>query len=86
MHFRNLAISRGRNQTGVHVMHAQFFFQKDGILSSSNQAYVFPIRNKRPNLTVITNIRVTKVTINSVNTQVKGVEYAWEHNQRKSLC
>jgi Choline dehydrogenase and related flavoproteins len=68
----------GRNQTGV--MHAQFF-QNDGARQSSNQAYLSLIRNKRPNLTVITNIRVTKVIINSVNKQAKGVEYAWEHQQ-----
>jgi choline dehydrogenase len=70
----------GRTQTGV--MNAQFF-QKDGARQSSNQAYITPVRNERPNLKVITNVRVTKIIINPVNKQAKGVEYIWEHDQER---
>lgn len=40
---------------------------KDGRRVSSNDAFIKPIRGKRPNLTIITNARVIKVLINKEN-------------------
>ncbi|XP_069685858.1 glucose dehydrogenase [FAD, quinone]-like [Periplaneta americana] len=70
----------GKNQTGV--MRAQFF-QKNGVRQSANQAYLTPVRNTRPNLKIITNVRVTKILINSTNKQAKGVEYVWENDRNR---
>jgi len=65
----------GGAQTGVTLVQ---FTQKDGSRLSTNRAFIEPFRDKRPNLKVVTNIRVTKVLIDPENKTAYGVEYAWE--------
>ncbi|XP_069683476.1 glucose dehydrogenase [FAD, quinone]-like [Periplaneta americana] len=57
------------------------FFQKNGKRQSSNKAYLKPIRRNRPNLKIVTNVRVTKVIINPKTKMAEGVEYASENNR-----
>ncbi|XP_069685881.1 glucose dehydrogenase [FAD, quinone]-like [Periplaneta americana] len=67
----------GRNQTGV--MEIQYF-QKNGVRQSSGTSYLHPIRNKRPNLTIVTNVRVTQIIINS-DKRAEGVRFVGEKDR-----
>jgi choline dehydrogenase len=68
----------GGTQTGVTFVQ---FTQKDGSRMSTNRAFIEPFRGKRPNLKVVTNIRVTKVLIDPEKKTAYGVEYAWEKHR-----
>lgn len=68
----------GGNQTGVSPLQ---FTQKDGSRMSTNRAFIKPFRGKRPNLKVVTNVRVTKVLIDRKSKTAYGVEYAWEKHR-----
>lgn len=53
---------------------------RDGERLSTNAAFIRPIRNKRPNLTVMTNTRVTRILIDPETKSALGVEI---YNQGK---
>jgi choline dehydrogenase len=69
----------GGAQTGVMLNQ---FTQKDGSRMSTNRAFISPFRNKRKNLKVVTNIRVTNILIYPNNKTAYGVEYAWEKGRQ----
>lgn len=52
---------------------------RNGERQSTNTAFLEPIRKKRQNLKVVTNVRVTKVLIHPESKTAYGVEYAWEN-------
>jgi choline dehydrogenase len=58
--------------------------QENGERRSTNRAFLEPIRDKRNNLKVVTNVRVTKVLIYPDNQTAYGVEYASEKNRSKT--
>ncbi|KAJ9588982.1 hypothetical protein L9F63_017717 [Diploptera punctata] len=68
----------GVNQTGVCLMQ---HLQKDGGRQSSAKSFLYPIREKRNNLKIVTNVRVTKVIINPQTKEAEGVEYTWENKR-----
>ena len=68
----------GGTQTGVTLLQ---FTQKDGSRMSTNRAFIEPFRGKRPNLKVVTNIRVTRLLIHKDKKTAYGVEYAWENHR-----
>jgi choline dehydrogenase len=68
----------GGTQTGVTLLQ---FTQKNGSRMSTNKAFIAPFRGKRPNLKVVTNVRVTKVLIDPKKKIAYGVEYAWEKHR-----
>jgi choline dehydrogenase len=68
----------GGNQTGVMLVQ---FTQKDGRRLSTNRAFIEPFRGKRPNLKVVTNVRVTSVLIDPENKTAYGVNYVWEKHR-----
>ncbi|KAJ9593163.1 hypothetical protein L9F63_015294 [Diploptera punctata] len=55
--------------------------QKDGARQSSAKSFLYPIREKRTNLKIVTNVRVTRVIINPQTKEAEGVEYAWENKR-----
>jgi choline dehydrogenase len=75
--YKNVDINGG-TQTGSTLLQ---FTQIDGSRMSTNKAFIAPLRNKRKNLKVVTNVRVTKVLIDSNNKTAYGVEYAWENHR-----
>ncbi|KDR08567.1 Glucose dehydrogenase [acceptor], partial [Zootermopsis nevadensis] len=68
----------GGTQTGTTLLQ---FTQKDGRRMSTNRAFIAPFRNKRKNLKVVTNVRVTKVLIEPNSKTAYGVEYASERHR-----
>lgn len=62
----------GKNQIGVDLTQATSIA---GRRCSTNEAYIKPIRHKRPNLHVITNAYVTRVLIDRFSKTAYGVEY-----------
>ncbi|XP_047519805.1 glucose dehydrogenase [FAD, quinone]-like isoform X1 [Pieris napi] len=48
---------------------------KDGKRQSTNQAFVKPIRDKRPNLHIITNAFATKILIHPANKEAYAIQY-----------
>jgi choline dehydrogenase len=75
--YKTVDINAG-TQTGVTLLQ---FTQKDGIRLSTNRAFIEPFRGNRPNLKVVTNVRVTRVLIHPENKMAYGVEYAWEKHR-----
>jgi choline dehydrogenase-like flavoprotein len=74
LQLKNVDINGGV-QTGTTLLQ---FTQREGSRMSTNKAFIAPFRNKRKNLKVVTNVRVTKVLIDPKNKTAYGVEYAWE--------
>ncbi|PSN34475.1 Glucose dehydrogenase [FAD, quinone] [Blattella germanica] len=66
-----------KQQTGYMVAQAT---QENGERRSTNKAFLEPVRT-RPNLKIITNVRVTKVLINPKTKTAIGVEYEGEINK-----
>ncbi|XP_069699185.1 glucose dehydrogenase [FAD, quinone]-like [Periplaneta americana] len=64
--------------TGIMIIQGT---QRNGERRSVNRAFLEPVRYVRPNLKVITNVRVTKVLIHSENNTAYGIEYAHELNR-----
>jgi choline dehydrogenase-like flavoprotein len=60
------------NQLGVDLAQSTAI---DGQRLSTNAAFIRPIRNKRPNLHIVTNAFVTKLHIDSQSKIAHGVEY-----------
>ena len=67
------------NVTGVMLSQAT---QRNGERMSTNRAFLEPVRHLRKNLTIVNNVRVTKVLIDPVNKKAYGVEYA--HEKRRN--
>ncbi|KAJ9586301.1 hypothetical protein L9F63_020064, partial [Diploptera punctata] len=65
------------------VMRAQTT-TRNGERQSANTAFLKPIRNARPNLTVITNATVTRIIIDA-NKRATGVTYALEEDRSTIL-
>jgi choline dehydrogenase-like flavoprotein len=55
---------------------------ENGVRRSTNTAFLEPVRYKRKNLKVVTNVRVTKVLINPKSKAAYGIEYALEENRQ----
>jgi choline dehydrogenase-like flavoprotein len=51
---------------------------RNGERRSTNTAFLEPVRKKRRNLKVVTNVRVTKVLIDPKSKTAYGIEYSWE--------
>ncbi|PSN44247.1 hypothetical protein C0J52_04837 [Blattella germanica] len=66
--------------TGVMVIQAT---QHNGERRSTNRAFLAPIRQLRPNLKVVTNVRATKIIINSQSKRAVGLEYT--HEMRRNV-
>ncbi|KAJ9600021.1 hypothetical protein L9F63_009685, partial [Diploptera punctata] len=65
-------------QTGFMITKAT---QHNGERRSTNRAFLEPIRDLRPNLKIVTNVRVTKILIHSENKTAYGVQYAHENDR-----
>ncbi|PSN57110.1 hypothetical protein C0J52_01296, partial [Blattella germanica] len=68
----------GGKSTGVMITQAT---SKDGTRMSTNKAFLEPVRYKRSNLKVVTNVRVTKVLIDPETKVAYGVKYALENRR-----
>jgi choline dehydrogenase len=62
------------------VMHLQAT-QDGGERRSTNRAYLEPIRHRRHNIRIITNVRVTRILIDSRRKAAYGVEYVGEKDR-----
>ncbi|PSN31266.1 Glucose dehydrogenase [FAD, quinone] [Blattella germanica] len=71
----------GPTQTGYSYYQAT---QYNAERWSVNRAFLEPVRRTRPNLKVITNVRVTKVLIDPDSKTAYGVEYIGENNRNIS--
>lgn len=60
------------------------FTIKNGVRQSANEAFIRPIREKRPNLFVKTNSRVTKIMIDPKTKRTTGVEFV-ENDSRTNI-
>ncbi|XP_026280363.1 glucose dehydrogenase [FAD, quinone]-like [Frankliniella occidentalis] len=72
----------GREQSGATLLQ---FTQRDGHRRSSNQAFIAPVRRKRPNLVVRPLSPVRRVLLDS-NKRAVGVEYDGPHGPRVALA
>ncbi|XP_021938213.1 glucose dehydrogenase [FAD, quinone]-like isoform X2 [Zootermopsis nevadensis] len=68
----------GKQQSGFMIAQAT---QKNSIRQSTNRAFLEPILKRRPNLKVVTNVRVTKILIHPQSVAAYGVEYVLEGNR-----
>lgn len=68
----------GAQVTGV--MHLQAT-QDNGERRSTNRAYLEPVRHLRSNIRIITNVRVTKILIDTKTKVAHGVEYVGEKDR-----
>jgi choline dehydrogenase-like flavoprotein len=66
--------SNGKHQSGFMI--AQMT-QKNSLRQSTNRAFLEPVLKRRPNLKIVTNVRVTKILINELNVAY-GVNYMLE--------
>ncbi|KAJ8667360.1 hypothetical protein QAD02_009022 [Eretmocerus hayati] len=57
------------------------FTTREGARESSNKAYIRPIRDKRPNLTVLTKSQVVKIIIDPASRQALGVHFKPEDSE-----
>ena len=62
----------GPTQTGFSYLQTT---TKDGKRHSTNQAYLYPLKGKRPNLHVKRNSQVTKVIVDPVTRKALGVQF-----------
>ncbi|XP_033611415.1 glucose dehydrogenase [FAD, quinone] isoform X2 [Cryptotermes secundus] len=69
--------SNGKHQSGFMI--AQMT-QRNSLRQSTNRAFLEPILKRRPNLKIVTNVRVTKILINESN-MAYGVQYILEKNR-----
>lgn len=69
--------SNGKHQSGFMI--AQLT-QRNSLRQSTNRAFLEPVLKRRPNLKIVTNVRVTKILINKLNVAY-GVQYALERNR-----
>lgn len=62
----------GPQQIGTDIAQST---SKDGTRWSANVAYIRPIRDKRPNLNIVTDAFVTKIIIDPISKTAVGVQY-----------
>ncbi|XP_068087055.1 glucose dehydrogenase [FAD, quinone]-like [Anabrus simplex] len=72
----------GAEQEGVMLAQTT---SKNGERFSTNSAFIRPIRDSRPNLTVLTNARVIKILIDEQSRNATGVQYVMENNRSNIL-
>jgi choline dehydrogenase len=69
----------GKQQSGFMIAQAT---QKNSVRQSTNRAFLEPVLKRRPNLKVVTNVRVTKILIHPESKAAYGVMYVLEGNRQ----
>jgi choline dehydrogenase-like flavoprotein len=68
----------GKKQSGFTIAQTT---QNNSLRYSTNRAFLEPVLKRRPNLKVVTNVRVTKILIHPHSKAAYGVKYVLERNR-----